>query len=85
MMIKILTSLLLSLWMAASVSAVDQPLSLAAPFMDNMSLQRQTDVPVWGFDTPGSKVIVSFAVQIKTAVADKNGDWMVKLSSLKAP
>ena len=33
---------------------------------------------------PGSKVTVQFAEQTKTAVADKNGDWMVKLDPLKA-
>ena len=35
-MTKILISLLLSLWMAASLSAIDQPLTLAVPFTDNM-------------------------------------------------
>jgi hypothetical protein len=59
-------------------------LELAAPFTDNMILQRQTDAPVWGFDTPGAKVTVEFAGRKKTAVADKNGDWMVKLNPLKA-
>jgi hypothetical protein len=33
-----------------------------------MSLQREPDVPVWGFDAAGSKVTVSFAGQEKTAV-----------------
>ena len=70
--------------MAATAAAADQKLELAAPFTDNMILQRQTDVPVWGFDAPGARVTVEFAGQKKTAVADKNGDWMVKLDPLAA-
>jgi len=77
-------SLALFLSMATAVAAADQKLELAAPFTDNMILQRQMDVPVWGFDAPGAEVTVEFAGQKKTAVADKHGDWMVKLSPLAA-
>ena len=58
-------------------------LELAAPFTDNAILQRETAVPVWGWDAPGSKVTVQFAGQTKTAVAGKAGDWMVKMNPLK--
>jgi len=68
--------------MAATAAAADQKLELAAPFTDHMILQRQTDVPVWGFDAPGAGVTIEFAGQKKTAVADKYGDWIVKLSPL---
>ncbi|MEC7565003.1 MAG: hypothetical protein VX738_04900 [Planctomycetota bacterium] len=68
----------------ATVGAVGQTLTLAVPFTDNMILQRQTEVPVWGFDTPGSKVTVEFGGQKKTAITDKYGDWKVKLASLTA-
>jgi len=80
---NMLTGLLLLLPLAAVSSAADQQLELAAPFADNMILQRETDVPVWGFDAPGSRVTVDFAGQTKTSVADKNGDWMVNLEPLK--
>ena len=40
-------------------------LELAAPFTNNMILQRQSAVPVWGFDKPGSKITVAFAGQTK--------------------
>ena len=59
-------------------------LELAVPFTDNMILQRQTILPVWGFDVPKTKVTVEFAGQKKSAVADKFGDWMVKLEPLSA-
>ena len=38
-------------------------LELAVPFTDNMILQRQTNLPVWGFDLPKTKVTVEFAGQ----------------------
>lgn len=69
---------------SAAAAAGDQKLELAAPFTDNMILQRQSEVPVWGFDAPGTEVTVEFAGQKKRAVADRNGDWIVRLESLTA-
>ena len=63
-------------------AAADQALELAVPFTDNMILQRQAPVPVWGFDAPNTQVTVEFAGQKKTAVANKFGDWMIKLDPL---
>ena len=74
--------LLLSLSFAAHAAAADQKLELAVPFTDNMVLQRDSVVPVWGFDAPGSEVSVEFAGQAKKAVADAHGDWMVRLDPL---
>lgn len=67
----------------ASIGRADQNLELAAPFTNNMILQRQVSVPVWGFDTPGAKITVEFAGQSKQAVVDQYGDWMVKLDPLE--
>ena len=64
-------------------AAAEQVLELAVPFTDNMVLQRQAMVPVWGFDAPDAQVTVEFAGQKKTAVANHNGDWMVKLHPLE--
>lgn len=76
--------LLLALSPLVGLSAADQKLELAVPFTDNMILQRDSKVPVWGFDAPGNKVTVIFAGQSKAVVADKNGDWMVKLNPMQA-
>jgi sialate O-acetylesterase len=59
-------------------------LELAVTFTDNMILQRETNVPVWGFDEPKTKVTVEFAGQKKSVVTDEFGDWMVKLEPLSA-
>ena len=66
-----------------SIGRADQNLELAAPFTNHMILQRQAQVPVWGFDVPGAKITVEFAGQSKKAVVDQNGDWMVELDPLE--
>ena len=70
-------------WPVASISGAETTLEMAVPFTNNMIMQRHTEVPVWGFDAPGTKVVVSFAGQTKSVVADQRGDWMVKLDPLE--
>ena len=53
-------------------------------FGDNMVVQRDIPLNVWGWASPGEKVTVSFAGQGKTATTDGNGKWIVKLDPLKA-
>ena len=53
-------------------------------FTPHMVLQRGMDVPVYGTADPGEKVEVKFRTQSKTATADKEGRWQVKLESLEA-
>ena len=57
---------------------------LPALFSDHMVLQRDMAAPVWGTAAPGEEVTVSIAGQTKTATADAQGKWMVKLDKLKA-
>lgn len=83
-MTHILRFVLVAFCSVVTACAADQQLELAAPFTDNMILQRQCEVPVWGFDAPGSKVTVEFAGQTRTAVADGNGDWLIHLEPLQA-
>ena len=55
---------------------------LAPIFSDNMVLQREMKVPVWGKADPGEAVTVEFAGQKRDTTADKNGAWRVELASL---
>jgi len=70
------------------VNAADEKakpaIELGAPFADNAILQRQMDVPVWGWSKPGTKITVEFASQKKTAKTAKDGKWMLKLDPLNA-
>lgn len=57
-------------------------ISVNSLFCDNMVLQRNVEVPVWGVSNNTEKVTVEFAGQsITTAVS--NGKWMIKLKPLK--
>jgi sialate O-acetylesterase len=53
-------------------------------FSDGMVLQRNKEIPVWGWAEANEKVEVRFNKQTKTIQADKNGKWMIKLSAEKA-
>ena len=57
-------------------------MKLADFFSDNMVLQRDQSVPIWGWSTPGDNVTIEFAGQKKSAVAGSDGKWMVKLDPL---
>ncbi len=53
-------------------------------FGDDMVLQRDMPVPVWGWAEKGEPVTVTFAGQEKSTVAGENGKWRVTLDPLKA-
>src|SRR5213593_352226 len=56
---------------------------LPALFSDNLVLQQDMAVPVWGWADEGEEVTVSF--HGKTAKAKtKGGKWMVKLNHFKS-
>ena len=54
------------------------------PFADRMVLQRECPVKVWGTATPQEAVTVEFAGQKKTAAADAQVNWLVRLEPLSA-
>jgi len=56
----------------------------ASLFTDNMVLQREMKVPVWGTAAPGEKVVVTMGEQRGEAVADKDGKWTVKIGPMGA-
>src|SRR5688572_3239886 len=58
--------------------------TVAKLFSDGMVLQRQMNVPVWGWAEPGGKVTVGFGGQEKAAVAGADGKWMVRLDAMEA-
>lgn len=51
-------------------------------FTSEMVLQHGMALPVWGTAAAGEKITVRISGQAKTAVADANGAWKVKLDSL---
>src|SRR5205823_4054380 len=59
-------------------------LKLAAIFGDNMVLQQQQRVPIWGWCEPRATVTVRFAGQTKTTRAGGGGKWLATLDKLTA-
>ncbi len=53
-------------------------------FSDNMVLQRDRIIPVWGWANANEKITVQFNHQIKKINADKSGNWMINLDKENA-
>ncbi|MFH4966189.1 sialate O-acetylesterase [Gaetbulibacter sp. M235] len=60
---------------------INAQVSISKIFSDNMVLQRNTPIPVWGKAKPNEKIEVHFDKQIKKTSADKNGKWMIHLDN----
>jgi len=75
--------LLLSLALAFT-SATRAELKLPAIIGDHMVLQQKQANPIWGWDTPGTKITVQFAGQAYAATAGADGRWTVKLAPANA-
>ena len=59
-------------------------LKLPAVISDNMVLQREMNVPIWGWAKPKDKVTVKFMGQTKSTTADDEGCWKIKLDPIPA-
>lgn len=60
-------------------SPVVAQVELAAIFTNNMVLQRDTEVPIWGWGATNTTIQVTFDEKQYKATTDKDGKWMVKL------
>ena len=72
----------LAVAVAFTLSA-DAALKVAAIFGDNMVLQQQQPVRVWGWADTGTTVAVNFSGQTQSAIA-ADGRWQVTLAPLTA-
>lgn len=62
---------------------VEAPMPFLHPlFSDHAVLQRDADVPVWGWANPDTEVTVEFAGQTVKAKAGKDGKWMATLAPM---
>ncbi len=59
-------------------------LKTAALFGDHMVLQRNQNVPVWGWAKKGSKVTLRFNGQLLSTKADEQGNWKIILTPMEA-
>jgi sialate O-acetylesterase len=68
--------------LAFPLAAAAGTLQVPGIFGDNMVLQQMQVVPVWGWDTPRTKVTVQFGGLSRSAVTDAGGRWEVDLRRL---
>src|ERR1700744_369164 len=77
---KYLLLLFLSITASNAFSAIKLPGLVA----DNMVLQRNVKVVIWGWADPGEKVQVIFKGKSYTSQAEPNSKWQVKLNASEA-
>ncbi len=58
--------------------------TLPGIFSDNMVLQRDIPLTIWGWADKGEKIEIKFNQQLLKTKADKNGQWKVVLAKEKA-
>lgn len=75
---------LLLVLVLALTSTLRAELKLPAIISDHMVLQQKQANPIWGWDAPGTAVVVTFAGQTKSTQADPDGKWAVKLDPVSA-
>lgn len=64
--------------------ALHAQVNLPAVFSNNMVLQREKPVAIWGLASVGESVTVNFANQSKTATANSVGKWQIMLDAMPA-
>jgi sialate O-acetylesterase len=64
-------------------TTINAQVKLASLFTNNMVLQQQSNVPIWGWDKAGSNVTVSTSWNKKSykATVNANGKWIVKIAT----
>ena len=78
--------LLITAFLAMTVASTQAKVRLHHLVSDNMIIQQQTDVRLWGWAKPGRKVTAttSWSDQRATAKADGQGRWLLTVRSPKA-
>src|SRR5688500_9789833 len=70
----------------SALAAADTRAAVTLPSIigDSMVLQRDREVPIWGWDDPGTAVKVKLGDKELSAKADGEGRWLVKFPAMKA-
>jgi len=73
---------LLSLFICAAARSAD--IKLPSVISSNMVLQRNVEVPLWGWADAGEKITVKLGDKNASATAGTDGKWLVKFPSMPA-
>ncbi len=74
----------LSIFLIFIYSQAFSQLHLSAIFSDHMILQRDKPLKIWGASGPGETVHITLAKIKGSAVADKNGKWLITLPAFSS-
>jgi sialate O-acetylesterase len=68
------------------VTGISAQIQMGPLFSDDMILQRESQVPIWGLASPNEKVTILSSWNNKTAStkADNQGNWIVKIETPQA-
>ncbi len=64
--------------------AANANVSVSKIFSNNMVIQRDREIKIWGWASPGESVTVSFNGKSGKAKTSKNGKWLVKIPAMTA-
>lgn len=78
------TSALVIIACIAATLSVHAQIRMPVCFTDDMILQRNAPVAIWGDAAPGSEITITFAGQTAKTKADKNGEWRTSLKPMSA-
>jgi sialate O-acetylesterase len=81
---KIMPGLCIPAWLFLFCLSVQAEVRLPYILSDNMVLQRDIPVNIWGWADPGERVQVLFNGQKVSAKAARNGEWRVQLEPISA-
>jgi len=70
--------------LAANGRPASAEITPARVFSDNVVLQRDSPLAVWGTSTAETRVTVEFANQVKSCVPETDGSWLVRLDPVAA-
>jgi sialate O-acetylesterase len=84
MMTFLRTLLITAISLITIPASLNGDISLPKLISDGMVLQRDSKINIWGWAAPGEKITIRFAGRTYHSVTDKEGNWKVPLSALKA-
>ena len=61
--------------------SVKAKVTIASIFSNNMVLQRNTKIPIWGWASPNEKITVQFHNQTISTRTDNHGKWILRLDN----
>ncbi|MFC2086072.1 sialate O-acetylesterase, partial [Bacteroidota bacterium] len=73
---------LAGVFLVGSVTQIQAQMRLPLLIGDGMVMQRNQQVPIWGWSNPGDEVDVMFRDQLYESTAGEDGAWRITLPAM---